>query len=165
MARLTVLGIGNVLMQDEGVGVRVMEAVRDGRGWPDTVEFIDGGAGGMNLLNVIEAAERLVVFDSAEMNLPPGEWRVVTPQQVCDVPADHRASLHDVPFMETLTLTARFFHRPEDVRILAIQPKTVDYGRELTPELSAALPKIAAAGARLVEEAERPAEPPSEGIP
>jgi hydrogenase maturation protease len=87
------------------------------------------------------------------MNLPPGEWRVVTPRELCDLPAEHRASMHDVPFVETLTLVGRFFHRPEDVRILAIQPKAVDYGRELTPDLAAALPAIAAAGVRLVEEA------------
>jgi hydrogenase maturation protease len=163
MARLTVLGIGNILMRDEGVGVRVMEAVRDARDWPDDVEFIDGGAGGMNLLNVIEAAERLVVFDAAEMKLAPGEWRVVTPGDLCDLPAEHRASMHDVPFIETLTLAGRFFHRPEDVRILAIQPKAVDYGRELTDDLAAVLPTIAAAGVRLVEEAAGLADHPTQG--
>ena len=150
MARLTVLGIGNILMRDEGVGVRVMEAVRDSRHWPGDIEFIDGGAGGLNLLNVLEAAERLVVFDSAEMKLPAGEFRIVTPQQVRDEPAEHRVTLHDMPFIETLTLVGRFFHRPDDVRILAIQPAVVDYGRELSDELKAAMPAIVRAGAELV---------------
>jgi len=150
MASLTVLGIGNLLMQDDGVGVRVMEGVRDARDWPEAVEFIDGGAGGMNLLNLLEEAERLIVFDSAEMKLAPGEYRVVTPNQLCDPPAEHRATLHDVPFLETLTLVGRFLHRPEEVRLLAIQPKAVDYGRELTGALKAAMPAVVRAGVDLV---------------
>jgi len=156
MARLTVLGIGNILMRDDGVGVRVMEAVRDSRRWPGTIEFIDGGAGGLNLLNVLEAAERLIVFDSADMKLTPGEFRAVTPQQVCEQPAEHRATMHDVPFMETLTLCAQFLHKPEEVKILAIQPAVVDYGRELSDELKAAMPAIVRAGVELVASAANP---------
>ena len=53
MAKLTVLGIGNLLMRDDGVGVRLLEAVRNARAWLTDVEFIDGGAGGLNLLGVI----------------------------------------------------------------------------------------------------------------
>ncbi|MBS3735256.1 MAG: hydrogenase maturation protease [Phycisphaerae bacterium] len=152
MIELTVLGIGNVLMRDDGVGVRVLERVRQVRDWPDAVEFVDGGAGGLNLINVLEAAERLVVFDSAEMNLAPGEHRVITPRQFGDAPAEHRASMHDAPFSETLALVSRFFHEPELVRVLAIQPKVVDYGRALSDELTAAMDHVTAAGVRLVEQ-------------
>jgi hydrogenase maturation protease len=150
MAKLTVLGIGNILMRDEGVGVRVMEAVQAARDWPNTIEFIDGGAGGMNLINVLEEADRLVVFDSADMKLPAGQCRVIAPRQVCDAQGEHRATMHDMPFIETLTLVDRFLHRPEDVRILAIQPAVVDFGRELTEELKAAMPAIVRAGVELV---------------
>ena len=152
MAKLTVLGIGNVLMGDEGVGVRVLAAVREARVWPEGVEFVDGGAGGMNLLNVIEAAERLVVFDAAEMHLPPGEFRVIAPEQV-SADTEGRMSMHDVPFLETLDLCERFGRRPERVAILAIQPKVVDYGRELSDELAAALEGIVAAGVALIADA------------
>ena len=81
MSHLTVLGIGNILMRDEGVGVRLMEAVRDARPWPGEVEFIDGGVGGLNLLNIIEEAARLVVFDAADMGLPPGQAWVIAPSR------------------------------------------------------------------------------------
>ena len=150
MASLTVLGIGNILMQDDGVGVRVMEAVRDARDWPDDVEFIDGGAGGLNLLNIIESAEHLVVFDSAEMNLPAGEHRIIHPRQVAEHSPAHRVSLHDVPFIETLRLCETFSQAPDDIVLLAIQPDVVDFGRELTPALSAALGGLTAAGVALI---------------
>jgi len=152
MAKLTVLGIGNILMRDDGVGVRVLEAVRDQRSWPADIEFIDGGAGGMNLINVLEAAEKLVVFDSADMKLSPGECRLIGPEQICDLAGEHRASMHDVPFIETLTLVGRFLHRPAEVRILAIQPGVVDHGRELSDELKAAMPAIVRAAVELVAE-------------
>jgi len=129
---LTVLGIGNILMSDEGVGVRLMEAVRDGRRWPSGVEFIDGGAGGLGLLNVIESARRLVVFDAAEMQLPPGQCRVITPEQISDEPADHSASMHDVPFMETVGLCKQFGRSPELIRLLVVQPQTIQFGRQLS---------------------------------
>ncbi len=152
---LTVLGLGNILCRDEGVGVRLMEAVRDSRPWGDEVRFVDGGAGGLNLLNVIEEAERLVVFDAADLGLSPGECRVLSPDQLAgaeDSAAD-RLSLHDVSFAETLDLCARFLRRPDVVTILAIQPATAEYGKELSQEILAAMPRLAARGAELVAHA------------
>lgn len=150
MAKVTVLGIGNVLMTDEGVGVRLMEAVRDARHWPDDVAFIDGGAGGLGLLNVIEAAQSLVVFDAAEMHLPPGRHRAIAPEQIAPEPAAARISLHDAPFAETLRLCEQFLRRPREVRILAVQPKTLRPGRGLSPELEAAFDRLVRAGVELV---------------
>ena len=150
MAKLTVLGIGNILMRDEGIGVRVLERVRDARHWPGDVEFVDGGAGGLSLLNVIEAAERMVVFDAAEMGLAAGESRVITPAQLADDTAAGRVSLHDVPFVETLQLCEQFSRRPDEITILAIQPKDLDYGRELSDELAAVLDAVIATGVELV---------------
>jgi hydrogenase maturation protease len=149
---VTVLGIGNTLCADEGVGVRLLEAVRGSRAWPEEAEFIDGGVGGLGLLNIIEEARRLIVFDAADMGLTPGDFRIITPEQLAESSTAGRLSLHDVSFAETLDLCARFFRRPEVVRILAIQPKSIDYGRELTPELQAALPALTKAGAELVWE-------------
>ena len=152
MARLTVLGIGNVLMQDEGVGVRLLEAVQRA-GWPDDVEFVDGGVGGLNLLLVIERAERMIVFDAANMGLAAGEFRIVRPEQVVQEDASGRLSLHDMPFIETLKLCEQFSRRPGDITILAIQPKVVDYGLPLSSEIIAAMPKLTAAATELVRSA------------
>lgn len=151
MAKLTVLGVGNVLMRDEGVGVALLAAVRDERAWGPDVEFIDGGAGGMNLLNVIESAERLVIFDAAEMRLPAGEHRVFRPEDVRPDRSDGRVSLHDMPLLETLELCKKFFRRPPTT-IFAVQPAVIDHGRQLTPELAAAFPGLVAAAVQLIED-------------
>jgi hydrogenase maturation protease len=152
MPNITVLGLGNILMRDEGVGVRLLEAVRDCRPWPAEVEFIDGGAGGLNLLNIIEESQRLVVFDAADMGLPPGEFRIITPEQLAADSTEHRLSMHDVSFMETLDLCGQFFRKPEVVKILAIQPGSIDHGRMLSGDMLAAMPQLIVAGARLVSE-------------
>ena len=150
MAKLTVLGVGNILMRDEGIGVRVLERVQRAQSWPADVEFIDGGAAGLGLLSIVEEAHRLVVFDAADMHLPPGESRRIGPDQVRSDAAG-RMSLHDVPLLEIIQLCEQFSRRPEVITILAIQPKAVDYGRELSDELAAALNGIVAAGVELVE--------------
>ena len=152
MAELTVLGIGNILMQDEGVGVRLLEDIQQKRDWPESIEFVDGGAGGLNLLNVIESAKKMVVFDAAEMNLAPGEFRVITPAQIVDEPTDHRISMHDEPLTETLKLCEQFSHRPETIKIFVVQPEVVDFGMALTPTIKAVFDKLADAAEKLVIE-------------
>jgi hydrogenase maturation protease len=134
MATLTVLGIGNVLMQDDGVGVHLLEAVRRARPWPAEVEFVDGGAAGLNLLGVIEQARRLVVFDAADLHSPPGSCRVLTGEQLAEE-STGRISLHDMPFAQTLQLCRQFLSAPADVVVLAIQPAAVDPGRRLSGEV------------------------------
>jgi hydrogenase maturation protease len=151
MAKLTVLGIGNVLMRDDGVGVRLLEAVRQGKAWPKEVEFIDGGAGGLKLMGVIESAEHLLVFDAADMQLPAGSYRTVSAEQLADQAAG-RISLHDVPFVETLTLCRQFSTAPADVTILAIQPAQVDHGKGLSTALEREFDRLIQAAMALVEE-------------
>jgi len=149
MATLTVLGIGNILRRDEGVGVRLMEAVRDVGGWPADVEFIDGGVGGLNLLTIIEQAQQLIVFDAADMDLPAGQWRIIQPEQVLLEDLSDRVSLHRMPFIETLRLCKQYFRSPPTA-ILAIQPAELEYGLSLSPALQAAMPMLAQAGVAMV---------------
>jgi hydrogenase maturation protease len=152
MAEVAVLGIGNTLMRDDGIGVRLMEGVRDARWWPDGVEFIDGGAGGLGLLNVIESARRLVVFDSAEMGLTAGKHRVIGEEHLAADTGEHRVSLHDLSFEETLRLCRLASGGPETVAILAVQPGVVGFGRELSGQVQAALGHLIEEGVRLVVE-------------
>jgi hydrogenase maturation protease len=136
-------------MQDEGIGVRVMEGLRDSRLWPAHVEFIDGGVGGLGLMNIIESAARLLVIDAAQMGLHAGEFRFVTPEQLAEDGDRHQLSLHDMPFGQTLDLCRQFLRAPSDVRIMAIQPGVASHGTSLSPTLSGAMGKLvqAASGA------------------
>lgn len=150
MQTLTVLGIGNLLMRDDAIGVRLMEALRDSRPWGPDLLFVDGGAGGLNLLNVIEESPRLLVFDAADMRLAPGEFRVIAPDQVRSDSAG-RLSLHDCPFIETWSLARQFLHAPETT-LFAVQPALVERGVGLTAELSSVFDSLLAAATNLVDE-------------
>jgi hydrogenase maturation protease len=132
---------------------RLMELVRDAQSWPAEVEFIDGGVGGLNLLNIIEEAQRLIVFDAAEMGLPPGQARVIDPDQVVD-DSEGRLSMHQVPFIQTLRLCEQFSRRPPTT-ILAIQPALVERGREMSETILAAIEDLKRQAAELVEAALR----------
>lgn len=150
MAKLTVLGIGNILMRDDGVGVHLLEAVRRARPWPAEVEFVDGGAGGLGLLAVIEQAQRLVVFDAADLHAPAGSHCILTAEHLAE-DSPGRISLHDMPFAQTLGLCRQFLQAPRDVVILAIQPAEVEGGRELSPALRREFGTLVQAAVKLVE--------------
>ena len=141
MAELTVLGVGNILMRDDGVGVRLMEAARDARAWDGRVEFIDGGAGGLNLLNIVERASRLIVLDAADMRLPTGAGQVPRMEQVAEDGASGRLSLHEMPIIETLRLCRQFLRCPPTM-VFAVQPADVGHGRDLSPVLQAAMENL-----------------------
>ena len=149
--KITVLGIGNILMQDEGIGVVLMEALQGLRDWGSDVEFIDGGAGGLSLITIIEQAQRLLVLDAADMRLHPGDWRLILPVQIVQEDSLSQLTLHHVPFGETLALCEQFFKRPP-TKIFAIQPAVVDFGRQLSPLLQEALPQLVSAAAEVMEQ-------------
>lgn len=149
---ITVLGIGNILMQDEGIGVRVMESLRDSKPWPAHVEFIDGGVGGLGLLNIIESAGRLLVIDAAQMGLPVGEFRFIRPEQIAQADAPHQLSLHDMPFVQTLDLCRQFLKAPSQVRIMAIQPGVVSQGTGLSAVLATAMGSLVQAAGQTLQE-------------
>ena len=138
-ARLTLLGLGNELMGDDGVGVHVVRALGE-QTLPDDVELIDAGVGGLNLLNVIEQAEAILAVDAAEMNMPPGSYRWVSPEQLRDSQGPF-FSLHDTSFAETLWLAERFFARPPTT-IFAIQPASVEPRVGLSPPLAEKLSEL-----------------------
>jgi hydrogenase maturation protease len=161
MAGLTVLGIGNILMRDEGVGVRLLEALRQARAWPADVEFVDGGVGGLGLLGVIEQADRLVVLDAADMHLPPGSVRVIGPDQLAAEPAEGRLSLHQMPLSETLRLCEQQLGRRADVRIMAIQADRVEPGLKLSDALASRMDDLVREGVELIEQCLKDTEPPA----
>ena len=137
--RLTVLGLGNELLGDDGVGVYVVRALR-GEPLPDQVELVEGRTGGLSLVKLIEQAQALLVIDAAEMGAPVGTYRWLSPEQLGEAQGLN-VSLRDDWFTETLLLAGQPFSRPATT-ILAIQPASTQRRRGLSGELSAKLPEL-----------------------
>lgn len=127
-----VLGIGCTLYSDEGFGVRVVEKMQRKYEFSDKVLLVDGGVLGVNLLGVISKPNHLIVVDAVRNKGKPGDlYRL----EGDEIPARIRAknSLHQVDFLEALTLCQALDKVPETV-ILGIEPEDIEtLSTELTP--------------------------------
>lgn len=141
MTKNVVLGIGNILLSDEGVGVRVVEALAARGGWPDEIELIDGGTCGMEMLDQLEELALLVVVDCVRGGRPPGTPVVLrgdaVPVFFRTKLSPHQIGLADV--LASLELTGR---APGETVIVGIEPESLALGMELTPAVAARLPEL-----------------------
>lgn len=135
---ITVLGVGNILYTDDGVGIRVVEALENGYEFSDNVDIIDGGVLGVNLLGVISNAGRLIVVDTVLNHGEPGDLHRLEHDQIPNrILAKN--SLHQVDLIEALTLCNALDHVPETT-IIGVEPKDIErLGEELSPEVGARL--------------------------
>lgn len=138
---ILILGLGNILMRDEGVGVRIVEGMR-GMDWPADVEVMEGGTTGLGLLDAICGRRRVIVLDAVQCEGRPGtvvQFRV-DPVQAGAAPSSP-VSLHEVGFVEVLHAARLLNAAPRDVVVLGVKPAAVEFGTELSPEVAAAVPK------------------------
>ncbi len=129
---IVILGIGNILFRDEGFGVRVIERIQDLYAFSDNVSIIDGGVLGMNLLGFLSEADYLIVIDIVRNKCRPGTFIRLEGEEI---PARIRAknSLHQVDFLEALTLCQALDKVPQTV-ILGVEPQDIEtLSTELTP--------------------------------
>jgi hydrogenase maturation protease len=141
-----VLGIGNILLRDEGIGVRVVEALKT-MPLPPDVELVDGGTAGADLIDVLAQRQNVIIVDAVQSDAPPGTILKLTPRDLLES-RDTALSLHDLDVPQTLAMTRLLGCAPEQVIIIGIVPESIDPGMELTPALQALVPRIV----RLVRE-------------
>lgn len=141
MAKYVVLGIGNILLTDEGIGVRIIEALEQAYELPPEVEVIDGGTCGMEMLEQLEDLDGLVVVDCVRCGQPPATPVLLKGD---DVPvffktklSPHQVSLSDV--LASLEFTDR---APKAVAIVGMQPVSMTLGMDLSPAVAARLPEL-----------------------
>jgi hydrogenase maturation protease len=134
-----ILGVGNLLLRDEGVGVQVIKALED-RPLPAGIELLDGGTLGIDLLAYISEAERIIVVDAVKGGGEPGAIYRLTPEILVQF-KEQALSLHQVGFLEVLDLSEQLGNRPEAI-IYGIEPQVIDWGLELTEPVQAAVPRV-----------------------
>ena len=129
-AKTLVLGLGNVLMGDEGVGVHVVRAIEK-RILPPNVECLDGGTGGFVLLEPMQDAARIIMIDAAADGNPIGTVSRTTPRFSADYPPALTA--HDVGIKDLLDL----FYMLDGGREVILYAITIDPHQPITLDLSA----------------------------
>jgi hydrogenase maturation protease len=146
--RITVMGVGNPLMRDEGVGVRVAEVLMSSFEWPENVTVLDAGTMGIGILNLFRDADYLLVVDAVE-NTGEAPGTVVRLSAEDIAPNQVMHSLHDVRFIDVLEAADLMGIRP-DSDFVGVQ--VADMGEDseqmevgLTPAVEAAVPDAVAA--------------------
>lgn len=141
---MLVLGVGNVLLRDDGVGVRVVEAMSDlaERGetvLPPDTSLVDGGTRGRDLLPLLADARAVVLVDALDFDGPPGTVEVLRGDALDTGPGDREAT--DRVGVGPLLETARFAGTlPGAVALVGIRPGSIEVGLDLTDAVRAAIP-------------------------
>lgn len=141
-SRKVVLGLGNTLNRDEGLGVFALEPLRPRLAGAGEVELLDGGTLGMGLLPLVESCSHLLLLDAVDIGAPPA---TVTELGREEIPlfARIKLSLHQLGFQEVLQFANVRGHLPEHLHLVGAQPADISVGLGLSPEIEAVLPEIA----------------------
>ena len=140
-ARVIVLGMGNLLLKDEGIGVHVANALQ-GNPTPDNVslEVIDGGTLPDAVLS-LGTADKLIVVDAVQTGGEAGAIYRFRPEDI-DLDEVTITSLHQISLLENLWLMERFGDGPKDVVIIGVEPEDISLGLELSGKLKQRIPQI-----------------------
>jgi len=139
--KLLVLGIGNVLMGDEGVGVHVVRHLEK-EDVPVGVELLDGGTGSFLLLDPMQLARKVILIDATLDANPPGTVRRLVPRFSTDYPRTLAA--HDIGLKDLLDAFYLLGHKVDVVLFAVSIAPLQELGLDMSPELVAQVPKIAA---------------------
>jgi hydrogenase maturation protease len=137
---IVVLGIGNVLWADEGFGVRCAELLQQRYEFSSNVLLMDGGTQGLYLIQHVQSADCLLIFDAIDYGLAPGTMKLVENDDVPKYLGAKKMSLHQTGFQEVLALAQLTGRYPQQVVLIGCQPEEIeDYGGSLRPLLRQAL--------------------------
>jgi hydrogenase maturation protease len=130
-----VLGVGNILLSDDGVGVHTIRRLQKVAQLPEEIQVVDGGTSGLDLLHYLEGVSHLVIVDAMEGNRPPGTLTRLTGDEV---PAylSTKMSPHEIGLPDMLFAAKLRDLYPEEVVIWGVQPATTEVGLDLSPPVA-----------------------------
>ncbi len=137
-----VLGIGNIIMGDEGFGLHVIRRLKE-IGVPQNIILEEGGVGGFELLGDLQGIEKLVVVDIMMLPLPPGEIKVFEPGNPPKEPGKAIVSFHQIGVLELINMWSMMGNEEPEVTFVVTRPQTIDWSTELSQALKPAVEKAA----------------------
>jgi hydrogenase maturation protease len=140
MSATVILGLGNLVHTDDGVGVHAIEKLQIDTRVPGSIRLIDGGTLGLALLAHLSGVERLLVIDAVDAGEPPGTVMRFEGDALRGLPG--KASIHQLGFADLMVAMELLGERPEEVVLLGVQPESTEWGAELTDTVSAVMSKM-----------------------
>jgi len=134
-----ILGVGNILLGDEGVGIHALAELERHYLLPDGVELLDGGTAGIELLRHIAGRDLCIIIDAMQSGAPPGTVAVFRDRQV-GARLTTRISPHQLGLSDLLAAAALIGETPKRVVLVGIEPASLEPGLTLSPPAAAAIP-------------------------
>lgn len=145
--RVLVVGLGNELLTDDGVGVHAARRLKEVLG--ERALVVEVGTAVLNALHLLDAAERIVAIDAMQAGGAPGTVYLIAPE---DVAADaQQLSIHQLNLIGALRFLPEG-KRAKRIRIIGVEPERIEFGMELSATVSAALPQVEAAVLNMLDE-------------
>ncbi len=153
--RTLIIGLGNPILSDDGVGWKVVEVLLSTSHFPPTTALETTSLGGLSLMERLEGYQRAILVDSMQTGqVPVGMVRVFPLDELPNPSDSHSASVHDTSLMTALETGRRMgLELPEQITVVAIEATTVhEFSEELSPEVAAAVPVAMQAVMELLKE-------------
>jgi len=142
MEKVGILGVGNILLKDEGFGVKLLYLLESRYDFPEGVRLIDGGTAGIFLSPEIEELDKLLIIDAVKAEGEAGEIRIYEKEDFFIDRLPLKLSPHQLGLQEVLLLNEIKGKCPSQIKLIGIIPKEVRTGTGLTPELEEKLPQV-----------------------
>ena len=140
MKKTLIVGVGSVLMGDDGVGPRVIDELEK-ETLPEGIRLHGGDVSGMDLLKYFHGHDRVIIIDAANMNEKPGTIKILDLSEIKKADFNDKFSTHGMALLETLTL-AKKLDMPQEIKIIAIQPENTGFSLELSDLIKDTIPRI-----------------------
>jgi len=139
--KIIVLGVGNELLSDEGIGVHVIKALQKESSLPLEVEVMEGGTDGFGLINIIIETDRLIVIDSIKGGCEPGTLYKFDIEDTPGTPDLFKTSGQQIGILEVINLSSLIGKTPKTT-VIGIEPRSVATGMEFSQEVRAKIPRV-----------------------
>ena len=128
---ITLIGLGNILLKDEGVGVHVANAIRERYSFSPEVEIIDGGTLGLDLLHYFEDRDKVLLVDAVDFRKEPGYIGIMDNDAIPST-LFTKLSVHHIGLSDVLFAAKLLDYKPSKIRLIGIQPQSLDVGLDVT---------------------------------
>ncbi len=139
--RIIVLGVGNILLTDEGIGVRTVDQLQKDYELPPEVIVIDGGTCGMEMLEDLSCADHIIIIDAVRSGKDPASIVRLVGDQV-PVFFKTKLSPHQIGLSDVLATLALTGEQPGGVTVIGVEPVSLETGMALSPQVEALLPEV-----------------------
>lgn len=141
MKKIVIIGVGNLIMRDDGVGIHVVQELQKTK-LPENVEVQDADTNAFMALEYMDNKDKAIIIDAYRGGKKPGTIHKLAFSPSDEQPANIKLSLHDLDFTDAIKSAKHAFKLPPDIVIIGVEPEVVEFGLELSLRVQKAIPRI-----------------------